>query len=175
MCISIGHFICLHHIVDCIYFQGADSGNESFKHAKDRNEACSIGQELINCGLLVPICLPRDKHHHHHHQGNNINDDDDLVGVTRASLLTTTKPTTTAVATTAATTRDSLLTSKSNARDSMIGTGSSGGGASEREALNVTFADVRGYLYRWLLASQLWYSFLFLLLLYFIYFLFAVL
>ena len=27
-----------------------------YQHARDRVEACSIGQELLNCGLLVAVC-----------------------------------------------------------------------------------------------------------------------
>lgn len=36
----------------------ASSHHDAFKHAQDRGEACAIGQELLNCGLLVPICRP---------------------------------------------------------------------------------------------------------------------
>lgn len=38
-------------------YQGdAQLPSAQFKHAQDRGEACAIGQELLRCGLLVPIC-----------------------------------------------------------------------------------------------------------------------
>lgn len=38
----------------------SDNTNESeadqYRHARDRFEACAIGQELLDCGLLLPVC-----------------------------------------------------------------------------------------------------------------------
>lgn len=33
-----------------------DSEIDQYRHARDRFEACAIGQELLDCGLLLPVC-----------------------------------------------------------------------------------------------------------------------
>lgn len=62
------------YTIRCRLFLGVISGAEvtgwlirsesteehQYQHAKDRNEACAIGQELLSCGLLVAVCSGLD-------------------------------------------------------------------------------------------------------------------
>jgi hypothetical protein len=62
------------YTIRCRLFLGVISGSEvtgwlirsesteehQYQHAKDRNEACAIGQELLSCGLLVAVCSGLD-------------------------------------------------------------------------------------------------------------------
>lgn len=55
----------------------ASGAEHQYQHAKDRFEACAIGQELLSCGLLVAVSsgyINEEEHHpaaHDDHDGNH--------------------------------------------------------------------------------------------------------
>lgn len=70
---------------------------ETYEVARDRFEACHIGQELLSCGLLLPISLgfASDDDPHAHDDDYNFDVDDDITGGLLTSSSKKVKPNTT--------------------------------------------------------------------------------